>query len=62
MFARADQDGLPPEHELRTLADSFATAIVGYFATPQTCAVKAFLGRWARARSAWCRYTGEPLI
>lgn len=62
MTARADRDGLPPEHEMRVSAEIFAAAIKGYFGEPQTCAVKAFFGRWARARAAWCRYTGEPLI
>jgi len=62
MIARADKDGLPPDHELRILAASFAAAVKGYFAEPQTCHVKAFFSRWARARSAWCRYTGEELL
>ena len=62
MLARADRDGLPPEHEMRTTAEAFASALKGFFATPQTCAVKAFFSRWATARGVWCRYTGEPLL
>jgi hypothetical protein len=59
---RADADGLPADHELRTLAAQFDEGVKGYFANPQTITPKAFLGRWARLRKRWCEYSGEPLI
>lgn len=62
MRARADQDGLPPDHALRTLADEFQAAADGFFATPQACSVKGFVGAWTRARRTWCAYTGQPLV
>lgn len=62
MRTRADADNLPPAHELRELAQAFEEGVKGFYATPQTCDAKSFLGRWARARRAWCDYTGEPLI
>ena len=62
MNARADYDGLPPSHELRVKAELFRVAALGYFGSPQACGAKQFLGAWARARKAWCNYTGEELI
>lgn len=62
MLARADADRLPPDHRLRVRAVEFDRAAKGYFADPQTVPVKPFFGAWARARRAWCDYTGEPLI
>ena len=62
MLARADADQLPPEHELRTKATAFNEATAGFYSDPQTCDVRHFVGCWARARKAWCAYTGESLI
>ncbi len=62
MRERADADKLPPEHELRILADTFDEVAAGYWGDPQTQSVKQFMGAWARARRAWCAYTGEPLV
>lgn len=62
MLARADADGLPPDHQLRLRAVAFDDAVRGFYGEPQTYDVRRFLGCWARARRAWCDYTGEPLI
>jgi hypothetical protein len=62
MVARADADGLGADHQLRDLATKFEAAAVGFYSEPQTVTVKSFMGAWARARRAWCNYTGEPLI
>jgi len=62
MIDRANADNLPDDHTLRNLAKLFDEAATGYFASPQTVTVKSFMGHWARARKAWCEYTGEPLI
>lgn len=62
MIAKADADGLPDDHQLRTKALDFNEAIQGYFSDPQTCDIRKFIGCWARARRAWCDYTGEALV
>ena len=62
MRARANRDNLPADHPIRLAADAFDTAAKGYFAEPQTCAVKAFMGCWARARSRWSEYSGEAFL
>lgn len=62
MTKRADAHKLPPNHELRIKAKAFDEAITGFYGTPQTVPVAKFMGAWARARKAWCEYTGEPLI
>lgn len=62
MIAYADQQGLGPDHEMRLAADAFDSAAKGFYAKPQTCAVKAFFGRWAKARRIWCKYSGEELL
>lgn len=62
MRARADADGLPADHELRTLADALDAAVVGFFGEPQTVPVARFVGSWARARTVWCAYSGESLL
>lgn len=62
MIAYADAQGFPPEHEMRTAAAAFDEATTGFYATPQTCTVKAFFARWAKARRIWCEHTGENLI
>ena len=62
MLARADHDALPSDHPLRELALNLEQAASGFFAEPQTVKVAQFVGCWARARRAWCEYSGEPLI
>jgi hypothetical protein len=62
MRRRAEADGLPADHELRRRAEAFDNATAGYYGEPQTITTQQFLGAWARARKAWCAYTGEPLI
>lgn len=62
MQARAEADNLPADHDMRTKAAAFDEAAKGYYATPQTVMVKPFMGCWARARRAWCDYTGERLL
>jgi hypothetical protein len=62
MLQRADEDALPAEHELRQAAQEFETACSNYFAEPQTCSVKRFLGVWARTNRLWGEYRKGPLI
>lgn len=56
MIARADLDDLPLDHPLRQRAYSLQKAVEEYKDAPQ------IIGAWARARRAWCEYTGEALI
>jgi hypothetical protein len=62
MRARADADALAADHELRVRADALDAAVNGFYGTPQTTPVSEFVRSWARARKAWCAYTGEPLL
>lgn len=62
MRSLADTDGLPQDHELRQKADFLDVVAKGFFGEPQTHNVMQFVGGWARARRAWCNYTGEVLI
>jgi len=62
MLAKADADGLPDDHDMRTRAAAFDEAAKGFYGEPQTCDMKRFMGCWARARRTWCDYTGEPLV
>lgn len=62
MIAKSDSDGLPDDHDLRLKAKAFNDAAQGFCASEQTCDIKTFMGTWARARKAWCDYSGEPLI
>lgn len=62
MRARADKDKLPADHLLRTLADRFDLDLNGYMAQERTCTPGQFLSSWAKARRAWCAYSGEQLI
>lgn len=59
---KADQDNLPADHPLRLAARDFVEVSAGYFADPQTCSIKKFMGTWARTRRLWCEYSGESLI
>lgn len=60
MRQKADDDNLDHDHPLRVLADEFDEA-ASRFAAEQ-CTVRQFMGAWARARTAWCEYTGVPLV
>lgn len=62
MLARADADSLPADHALRLNAAAFEQAAAGFFGETQTVNVMQFMGHWARARRAWCDYSGEPLL
>ncbi len=62
MIERADKDGLPPDHEIRTTAIAFEEGTKGFFAAEQTINVKQFMGRYARAKLAWNKYSGDPLV
>lgn len=62
MIARADEDGLPADHDMRVKAKAFDDAAAGFYATPQTVEIRPFMGHYARARRAWCDYSGEPLV
>ena len=45
------------------LADKFDECVKGFYHdNPQTINVAQFMGRFARARKAWCEVTGEPLV
>jgi hypothetical protein len=58
MLELADGDKLTADHILRQRANELKEIIEG----PGEITPKRFLGRWARARKAWCEYTGEPLV
>lgn len=62
MLMIAKRDALPNDHELVMKAKAFSDACQGYLTEPQTCSAKKFLGCWARAKKAYCQYTGEPLL
>jgi len=62
MRLRADADRLPETHPMRLLATAFDEATQGFDAKPKTTDFRTFLSAWARARRAWCYYTGEPLV
>ena len=55
MIEVAERDRLPGDHPLRILAEKFNEAV-------ESGDSRRLLGSWARARRAWCNYTGEPLI
>jgi|GEM_PF-2020225 len=57
---REGAEGLP-ENWLE-LADKFDQASADFFHTPRKIEAKQFMGHFARARRAWCDYTGEPLV
>jgi hypothetical protein len=62
MRAKADAEGLPKNHVLRTNAAALEEALKGYVSDPQTTSVPRMVGTWAKARRIWCEYTGEDLI
>lgn len=44
------------------LAKKFEAAAAGFYAENQTVSVAQFMAAYARARRAWCAYSGEPLV
>lgn len=60
MRRKADDDNLDCDHSLRLLADEFDEAAKAFAA--EQCTVREFMGAWARARKAWCEYSGLPLV
>jgi hypothetical protein len=58
MFEIADRDKLPEDHLMRIKATELKEVVEGKeMPTP-----KRLLGAWARARRAYCDYTGTPLV
>jgi hypothetical protein len=58
MFEIANRDKLPDDHPVRIKAAELKAVIEGEeMPTP-----KRLLGAWARARRAYCDYTGTPLV
>ena len=45
--------------ELRAKADEFEDKARRFYADPQTCDVKSFMGAWARASRLWSECSGE---
>jgi hypothetical protein len=62
IIRRANADGLPENHELRSAAKAFDEVAEGFFAKLQTYTVSQFFKAWADTREAWCAYSGEPLL
>jgi len=62
MRARADHDKLPTDHLLRTLADRFDLDLCRYMDQQGKCTAGQFLASWAKARKAWCAYSGEVIV
>lgn len=58
----ADKMRATNDSNLVDLANKLDEATTGFYGSPQTISVKSFMGAWARARRAWCEYSGEPLI
>lgn len=58
MIERANRDNLPEGHELRVRAEQ----LIEIFQGPGLPPAPKIIGVWARARRAWCEYTGEPLL
>lgn len=66
VLARADEDCLPVNHELRSLVMKFEQASTDLYsphgpADPKA-ATKSMLGSWTRLKRAWSNYSGDPLI
>jgi uncharacterized iron-regulated protein len=62
MLAIADAQKLPAHHEMRVRAKAFDEATSGFYATPQTVKVGTMMAAWARARTTYCKFTGEDLV
>jgi hypothetical protein len=59
MLKLAERDNLPSNHILRIRANELKEIIEGGGEIPTP---ERLLGRWARAKKAYCEYTGKPLI
>ena len=58
MFEIADRNKLSDDHQMRIRATELKEVVEGKeMPTP-----KRLLGAWARARRAYCDYTGMPLV
>jgi hypothetical protein len=62
MRERADADGLPADHDVRTTADKLEDAAKAAWSDGTPDKIREMLRWWARARIAWNKYSGEPLI
>jgi hypothetical protein len=58
MFEIANRDKLPGDHPMRTRAAELKEVVEG----KEMPVPKRLLGAWARARKAYCDYTGTPLV
>jgi hypothetical protein len=59
---RCEQDQLPVDHPLRTLAGQFNEATERAIKDPVLDNSKKLLGAWARLRKEWSAYSGEPCL
>lgn len=62
IIARADKDNLDKNHDLRLKAIAFNEASKIILNSEEAPDFKHFLSTWAKARIAWCKYSGEPLV
>jgi hypothetical protein len=58
MFEIADRDKLPDDHPVRVKAVGLKNVVEG----KEMPTAKRLLGAWARAKKAYCDYTGTPLV
>jgi hypothetical protein len=58
MLEITDRDKLPDDHPMRIRATELKEVVEGKEAPSPKC----LLGAWARARRAYCDYTGTPLV
>jgi hypothetical protein len=58
MLEIAKRDNLPSDHPIRIKATELKEMVEG----KETPTPKRLLGAWARARRAYCDYTGTPLV
>jgi hypothetical protein len=58
MFEIADRDKLHGDHPMRIKATELKEVVEG----KEGLTPKRLLGAWARARRAYCDYTGVPLV
>ena len=61
MLDLADSHSVDRDHDLVVKAKELEAATIGCL-EKGTHTTKQLLGAWARARRAWCDYTGEPWI
>ena len=62
MVKLADKEAFDALHELRVSARDLSEAFDDYFRDDPKITVGSFLGRYARARRIWCKYSGDPLV